>query len=86
MEKRYLTIPLGLSFDDLTQAAIVATRKENSGNIVYDRETDREISNQELQKIVLSLKPKTEKPKDQQLGLFDRKFEILPSLLENIQN
>jgi hypothetical protein len=49
---RYLIKPLGLSYDDLQQAAIVATRRENRGNIVIDQTSDKEYSRQELLRII----------------------------------
>lgn len=58
---RYLVTPLGLSYDNLVQAAIVATRRENSGNTVVDRETGNAIDPQELKAVVQSATKRPER-------------------------
>lgn len=65
---RYLVKPLGLSYDDLMQAAIVATRRENRGNIVVDQISNKEFSTQELVQIIKTPKQKqTQKPQQDSL-------------------
>lgn len=66
---RYLIKPLGLSYDDLQQAAIVATRRENRGNIVIDQTSDKEYSYQELLQIIKRPKEKRT-PSPEQTSLF----------------
>lgn len=81
--KQYLLIPLGLSFDNLVDAAIVATKKQNVGNTVHDTINDKEIDHKSLLNIVKKL----QKPKQQhntvQQSFFDSHFKILPMLLED---
>ncbi len=66
---RYLVTPLGLSYDDLQQAAIVATRRENRGNIVVDQTSQKEISREELLQIIKQPKQK-QQTKPEQDSLF----------------
>jgi len=47
-QARFIIIPLGLSFDELIHAAIVATKPENRGNKVIDRQTNSEINKKQL--------------------------------------
>lgn len=82
--KRYLLIPLGLSFDNLIDAAIVATKRENNGNTVHDTANGTDIDHKTLLNVIRSVK----KPKQQvkapiQQGFFDGYYKILPLLIES---
>lgn len=66
---RYLIKPLGLSYDNLQQAAIVATRRENRGNIVIDQISNKEFSPQELLQIIKQPKQK-QTPRPEQTSMF----------------
>lgn len=82
--KRYLLIPLGLSFDSLIDAAIVATRRENSGNTVHDTVEGVEVAHQTLLNAIRSVKkPKQQTTAPIQQGFFDGYYKLLPLLIEN---
>jgi len=80
--KQYLLIPLGISFDNLVDAAIVATKRENIGNTVHDTINDREIDRKELIKIVKSLNKKKSVEAPVQQSFFDSEFKLLPLLIK----
>jgi hypothetical protein len=81
--KQYLLIPLGLSFDSLVEAAIVATRVENRGNTVHDTVNDIEIDRKTLLGIVRSTrKQELETKKPVQQSFFDGYYKVLPMLID----
>lgn len=59
---RYRVVPLGLSYDSLVQAAITATKKENKGNKVIDKQTGKVVPRTTLMDEIE--KGKAPKPKD----------------------
>lgn len=64
---RYRVEPLGVSYDDVVHALVVATRRENLGSKVIDLKTNEEIPLETLKKYVPT-KPRRERSEN--LSLF----------------
>lgn len=81
---RYLVTPIGLSFDELLLAAIVATKTENRGSKVIDQESGEEVPRNLLMKTVVDATPKPRTVTAQQnMGFaFESEFKILPLLFD----
>lgn len=59
---KYIVNPLGLLYDNLLHAAIVATKKENSGSVVIDQDAGASISHDVLVQLVNASKVKRKAP------------------------
>lgn len=71
--KRFIVVPLGLSYNSLDEAVVVATKRENAGNHVLDRATNTKIAGRTLSallKKILQRNQSSSTPAETQQDLF----------------
>jgi hypothetical protein len=86
--RRFLLEPLGLSYDDVVLAAIVATKPAHKGNKILDRQTGKYLTSKEILAALDSATPApVAAPAPQNLGFaFEGYSEVFVSVMEDLVN